>query len=146
MRNVAKGKATEKNPLGFLYQSDTLILTARFSECGEFGGHNEKIIFYCNYKREYFVRFTKDSIDIECPIDFEEKAIIVKDTMLTITPQKEKLVLKYLNKLYKRSITNKPIFDAADCFNAKSRKFVLRNDEKPNSWKEFRKLQIDLIR
>lgn len=40
-----------KGPLGELYNSDTLILKAWYSECGEFGGH-----------REFLKIFSEDSI------------------------------------------------------------------------------------
>ena len=140
--------ATEKNPLGFLYQTDTLTLKAKFAECGEFGGHKEKIILFCNYKREYFMRYTRDSIDLDCPQDFEEKAIKVKDTLLKINIQKEELVISYLDKLYKRALTNKPNYHAADYFQAYTRGKALSisSAEEPKSWKEFKKLQFELLK
>jgi hypothetical protein len=140
--------ATEKNSLGFLYQTDTLTLKARFSECGEFGGHKEKIILFCNYKREYFAKFTRDSIDLDCPANFENSAVIIKDTLFKINTQKEKIVLKYIDKLYKRALTNKPPYASFDYFEAYTRhkSLSVSSIEDPKSWNEFRKLQIELLK
>lgn len=134
--------------MSFLYQNDTLKLTARFSECGEFGGHKEKIQIYRNHKREYFAIFTKDSIDLDCSNDFEENAILIKDTVLKINISKEKLVLKYLNQLYKRSITGKTINHSNNYFRATTNHtgLSLSTDELEKNWNEFRKLQISLLK
>ena len=138
----------KKNPLGFLSQSDTLQLSARFSECGEFGGHKEKILIYSNYKKEYFAKFTKDSIDLDCPNDFEEKALIVQDTIIEINKSKEKLIGNYLNKLYKRTIIGKTSDHDNDYFSAKTNHsgLSLYNVEPKKNWNEFRKLQINLLK
>ena len=138
----------EKNPLAFLYQTDTLKLTATFSECGEFGGHNEKIQIFGNYKKEYFARITKDSIDLDCPNDFEAKAVIVQDTIVRIDNSKEKKILKYLNLLYKRSIEGKAISHSNDYFRATTNYagLSLSTAEPNKDWNEFRKLHIELLK
>lgn len=138
----------KKNPLGFLFQGDTLHLTAKFSECGEFGGHKEKIQIYRNYKKEYFAKFTKDSIDLDCPNDFEEKAIIIQDTIIVINKSKEKFIGNYLNKLYKRAIIGKVSSHSNDYFSAKTNHtgLSLATAEPKKNWNEFRKLQIKLLK
>lgn len=138
----------EKNPLGILYQTDTLTLTAKYSECDEFGGHTERMKVFCNYKREYFVKYVRNSIDLDCPNNFEETAIIIKDTMFKIDMRKEKLVVKYLNKLYKRNMTSKMISHSNDYFKAETKYsgLSLFTAEPKKDWKEFRKLQIELLK
>lgn len=138
----------EKNPLGILYQTDTLKLTAQFSECGEFGGHKESIEIFCNYKREYFAKYVRNSMDLDCPNNFEETAIIVKDTLFKINSNKEKLVIKYLDKLYRRTLTPKMISHSNDYFKAKTKNsgLSLFTAEPNKDWKEFRKLQIELLK
>lgn len=138
----------EKNPLGILYQTDTLRLTAKFSECGEFGGHKENIEIFCNYKREYFAKYVRNSINLDCPNNFEETAIIIKDTLFKIDCNKEKLVVKYLDKLYRRTVTPKMISHSNDYFKAETKYsgLLLFTAEPNKDWKEFRKLQIELLK
>lgn len=138
----------EKNPLGILYQTDTLKLTAQFSECGEFGGHKESIEIFCNYKREYFAKYVRNSINLDCPNNFEETAIIIKDTLFKIDSNKEKLIVKYLDKLYRRTLKPKMISHWSDYFKAKTKNsgLSLFTAEPNKDWKEFRKLQIELLK
>ena len=136
----------DKNPLGFLYQNDTLVLSARFAECGEFGGHTEKISIFGTYKKEYFAIIVIDSIDINCPPNFEKNAIKIEDKLIKIDIKKEKAVLNYLDLLYKRSTKNKPWLHAAEYYGASKRGFELYSDEPPNSWYEFKKLRIALLK
>lgn len=84
-----------KYPLAFLYQSDTLSLTARFCECGEFGGHKERLKIFNNYKNECFVRYVKDSIDLDCPNEFDKNAVIIIDTIFKIDKPKQVQIVKY---------------------------------------------------
>ncbi len=137
-----------KNPLGFLYQLDTLTLTARFSECGEFGGHKEKFLVFTDFRKQYFVKYTKDSIDLDCPNDFEENAVIIQDTFFKINVKKEKLIEAYLGKLYTRAMTPKIISHANDYFNATTKHtgLSLYTAEPKRDWHEFRKLQIELLK
>ena len=138
----------EKYPLAFLYQTDTLSLTARFCECGEFGGHKEKIKIFNNYKNECFVRFIKDSIDLECPNDFDKNAVIIIDTIFKIDKPKQIQIVKYLNSLYKKSVANYSLDHAAEYFDASTtqNRLKLYTAEPENKWKEFRKLQRNLIK
>jgi hypothetical protein len=138
----------EKNPLGFLYQTDTLTLSAMYAECGEFGGHKEVMKIYRNYKREYFLHFIQDSIDLDCPNDFEEKAVIIKDTTIKINLKHEKLIVKYLDKLYKRAIEPKFISHSNEYFRATTNysAFSLSTAEPKKDWHEFRKLKQALIK
>ena len=138
----------EKYPLAFLYQTDTLTLLARFCECGEFGGHKEKIKIFNNYKDECFVRYIKDSIDINCPNNFEKNAVIVKDTTFKIDRLKQTQIVEYLNKLYKKTVTNYSLDHAAEYFeaNTKQNRLKLYTVEPKDKWKEFRMLQIELTK
>lgn len=129
-----------------MYQNDTLILTARFAECGEFGGHKEKISIIRTYKNEYFAKIVIDSVNLDCPSDFEKYAIQTKDTLLKINTEKEKAILKYLNKLYKRATTNRANFHTAEYYGASKRGFEIHSDEQPNTWNEFRKLRKTLLK
>ncbi len=140
--------ATEKYPLGFLYQADTLTLLAHFSECGEFGGHKEKMDIFCNYKREYFAQYTVDSIDLDCPEDVEENAIVVKDTLFRLTLENEHEIIQYLNKLFKRGLISKYPSHSNDYFNAHTRYsgLNLTTYEPDSDWYEFNNLINKLLK
>jgi hypothetical protein len=140
--------AIEKNPLGFLYQSDTLTLMANFSECGEFGGHKEMINIFCNHKREYFANYTVDSIDLNCPDRFEDNAIIVNDTLFKLTMEDEYVIIEYLDKLYKRGLISKYPSSSNDYFNAHTKYsgLNLTTYEPDEDWFEFEKLTHQLIK
>src|SRR5690606_16919701 len=88
-------KPFDDTPLGFMSQLDTLKLTAHFSECGEFGGHKEVFSIHKNYKKEYFLKYTRDSIDLDCPPDFDDKRIYVKDTTFKMTENQVMRIRKY---------------------------------------------------
>ncbi|RKD87830.1 hypothetical protein [Mangrovibacterium diazotrophicum] len=140
--------ATEKNPLGFLYQSDTLTLIAQFSECGEFGGHKEIVDIFCNYKREYFARYKVDSIDLDCPEGFDENSVVAKDTLFQLTLENESAIVGYLEKLFKRGLISKYPSHSNDYFNAHTRYsgLNLTTYEPDENWYEFNKLINDLIK
>lgn len=140
--------ATEKNPLGFLYQTDTLTLLAHFSECGEFGGHKEKVNIFCDYKREYFAQYIVDSIDLKCPANFEENAIVIRDTLFRLTRENEYEIIQYLDKLFKRGLISKYPSHSNDYFNAHTRYsgLNLTTYEPDSNWNEFNKLISTLIK
>lgn len=146
-QNFSK-KTIKQNPLAFLYQNDTLTLKARFCECGEFGGHKEVIKVFNNYKNESFVRYIRDSINLDCPDNFDVNAIIIKDTMFKINKSKQKEILNYLNKLYKKSIKNYTLEHALEYFEAstKTNRLTLYTAETENKWREFRKIQVQLMK
>ena len=142
-----KNNSIDKNPLGFLYQADTLTLSARYAECGEFGGHEEVMKIYRNYKEESFLQYIKDSIDLDCPNGFDENAFVIKDTTIRLDLKKEKLLVKYLDKLYKRSIKAKLIGHSHEVFKANTyySGLLLSTYETEKDWNEFRRLKLELI-
>ena len=130
----------EINPLDFLFEVDTLTLSARFSECGEFGGHNERIDVFYNYSEQiHFVNYVVDSIDLNCPDGFEEGAIVKTDTMFKLTLENEYAIAQYLDNLYKRVLTRKSPSHANDYYSAYTQFSGLRlTTAEPNKdWNGF---------
>ena len=139
----------EKNPLNFLYQADTLTLSAYFSECGEFGGHKERIdIFRNSSKREYFMNYVVDSIDVACPEGFEENAIVVTDEIIKLNLENEYAIMKYLDSLFARVLISKSPSHSNDYFSAYTRYSGLRltTAEPDKNWVEFKILVNQLIK
>ncbi len=139
----------EKHPLDFLFEVDTLTLSARFSECGEFGGHNERIdVFYSYSEREHFANYVIDSIDLKCPEGFEENAIIKTDTLIKLSLENEYAIVQYLDKLYKRVLIRKYPYHANDYFSAYTQFSGLRltTAEPDKDWNEFNELVKKLMK
>ena len=140
---------TERNPLDFLFEVDTLTLSARFSECGEFGGHKERIDVFYNYsEREHFANYVIDSIDIKCPEGFEEDAIIKTDTLFKLSLENEYAIVQYLDNLYKRVLIRKPPSHANDYYSAYTQFSGLRisTAEPYKDWNEYNELVKKLIK
>lgn len=119
-----------------------------FSECGEFGGHKEEFTINKNYKKEYFAKYTRDTIDIDCPSNFEDKRIIVKDTTFKMSNSQVKFVRKYLEKLFKGSIGPVYLEHANDFYSVYtlSGSFRFRLVDHKKNWSEYRKLKMELIK
>ena len=133
-----------KNPLGFMYPHDTLVLTASFSDCGEFGGHSE--IFKIFSKGEsYYANYVKDSIGPDCPYPVNENKIIVVDTTFMLTVKDEKHVVNYLKNLFKRSLKGHT-HDNSEFYSAVvDWKLKIWNGEPNPDWNGFRKLKRKVI-
>lgn len=84
-----------KGILGTLYYSDTLILSARFADCGEFGGHKEYLKIY-SVKEKKLCLFINKLID--CRKSYFDYAKI-DSTLYELTEKNQERILDYLLKL-----------------------------------------------
>lgn len=135
-----------KNPLGFMYSHDTLILSARFSECGEFGGHTEVFKVFSKGEK-YFANYFKDSVTADCPYPVDENKIMVADTTFELQVKHEKFIVEYLEDLFQQSLKGKLGSHAVDIFGAElDWRMKVWNYESTTKWNEFRKLQRKLLK
>lgn len=51
--------------LGSSGSKTRLLLNARFSECGEWGGHNEKMVVYAKADREFYLDYQKFKVNCD---------------------------------------------------------------------------------
>ena len=144
--NLSLNKPFDETPLSFLAQTDTLKLTAMFSECGEFGGFKEEFTIHKNYKKEYFAKYTRDTINIDCPPDFEDKRVFVKDTTFKMSNSQVMLVRKYLKKLFKGAIGPVYLEHANDYYSVYtlSGSLSFRLVDHKKNWSEYKKLRNKL--
>ncbi|MGS2764802.1 hypothetical protein [Sinomicrobium sp. M5D2P9] len=84
-----------KGILGKLYYSDTLVLSARFADCGEFGGHKEYLKIYSD-KEKRLCLFINKSIDCKKSYDDYVK---IDSTLFELTKKNEQSILEYLLEL-----------------------------------------------
>lgn len=96
------------NRLGILHNtSDTIIITVGFNDCGEWGGHIEKI-YLMNHNGGIQARLVIDSVpcdsivvveDIYAGVD-DNKRQIIKDTTKSLTNNDEKIINLFLNRIF----------------------------------------------
>ncbi len=84
-----------KGPLGRLYYSDTLVLSVRFADCGEFGGHKEYLKIYSN-KEKFLCLFINKMVD--CEKSYSDY-IKIDSTLFELTEKNQRSVIKYLSEL-----------------------------------------------
>ena len=102
--------------LGSLY-SDTLLLTAEFAECGEWGGNRESIIIY-KEERKTMCIILRDSANCEY-FDPKTKYIRVDSSVHLLNRIDEQAIIQYLHDLTELSFLNQePIANALHSYSA----------------------------
>ncbi|CAM4390132.1 hypothetical protein [Zobellia nedashkovskayae] len=84
-----------KGLLGRLYYSDTLVLSARFADCGEFGGHKEFLKIYSN-KEKFQCLFINKMVDCEKSYTDYVK---IDSTLFELSEKNQRSVIEYLSEL-----------------------------------------------
>ncbi len=93
--------------LGTLNYTDTLILSARFADCGEFGGHKEYLKIYSD-KEKYMCLFINQIVDCEKSYtDFVE----IDSTLVELSEKNQQRVVEYLLELTKVSMLHQDLAD-----------------------------------
>ncbi|MHA7832466.1 MAG: hypothetical protein ACX93O_15330 [Flagellimonas sp.] len=87
--------------------TDTLVLSARFSDCGEFGGHNEYLKIYSE-KEKYMCLFIKQMVD--CKISYTD-FIKIDSTIFELSEKNQRSILEYLLELTKVSMLHQNLAD-----------------------------------
>lgn len=96
-----------KGILGALTFTDTLVLSARFSDCGEFGGHKEYLKIYSE-KEKYMCLFIKQMVDCEKSYtDF----VKIDSILFELSENNQKRVLEYMFELTKVSMLHQDLAD-----------------------------------
>ncbi len=106
---VSKSYYIEKNDvesdnldLGTLIKWDTLFLSARFDECGEWGGHKEMIEIFKKDKN-FYLNYRKNNIDCNKVDEINEvKLSLIKE--LEINSKQQYAIKEYLYQLLQNKI------------------------------------------
>lgn len=96
-----------KGILGTLTFTDTLVLSARFSDCGEFGGHNEYLKIYSE-KEKYMCLFIKQMVN--CKTSYTD-FIKIDSTIFELSEKNQRSILEYLLELTKVSMLHQDLAD-----------------------------------
>ncbi len=114
--NTSKNNNYVKQPLDKVTPNTSLLLTAYFSDFGEFGGHKEEILITRKNKR------LQASISIYSKICTScikiKKSKVEKNEIIILNIEDEKAVVSYLNKLFLKSIKPNFVSHAVYRFNA----------------------------
>jgi len=103
--------------LGIVTPLDSLFITVEFSDCGEWGGHSDKIILKRDYNETITARIQIDSIPCGNIITKEDSygtygdlddndRIIVHDTTITLSKKEEGLFRQFLNRVFDLYLEN----------------------------------------
>ena len=96
-----------KGLLGHLYYADTLILSAQFADCGEFGGHKEYLKIY-SYKKKYNCLYLNKKID--CDKSYTD-FVQVDSTLFELSKVDQEHILNYMNDLMRISMLHQDWID-----------------------------------
>lgn len=102
---------------GIVSEFDTLFITAEFDECGEWGGHVEKLILTSTQGNLVEARLIVDSISCKEIITFEdkengylysdlddEKRVILVDSIKQLKKEEEKLIANFIHRIVDLSL------------------------------------------
>ncbi len=93
--------------------SDTLILTGRFADCGEWGGHHEVIRIY---SQDDVLHATYERDTVKCPDPSYFDRRIVERLNGKLDQAKQQLIVAYLQELTERTFLDEGISHAGDVY------------------------------
>jgi len=131
--------------LGSGGSTGNFIIKTRFDECGEWGGHFEKMKIYAVRKnKKIYLDYQRTEVD--CNLE-ESSSVYSQDTIITKTIElsraNERAIVKYLESLVKSKITSRFPGHAGYYFEAEKSDstFILKSyDARESSMKNYLKL------
>jgi hypothetical protein len=128
-----------------LGRTDTLTLFAQYSECGEWGGHQESLRIYRGDDDELWTIYQRDTITTcQGPIRNNRRVLITRT--LKLTKDNQRAIIRYMHDLLDRSLEAETPSHAGEHFS------VRRNDSKfvisrtIHGYREFDKLINSVIK
>ena len=138
-KNEDKTREFFKNIIG----EDTLTIQARFADCGEWGGHHERLDIYRKVDGNLWIHYLKDSVTCPDPTFFNRHLVNERNDKLT--EEGQLAVYDFINEILDRSLnTDEGIGNAANSYIV-TRKFDNLNIEYHNfnlNWTGFDKLKM----
>jgi len=151
--HYSRNSITFFDPIKFSTQNNknTFKIEARFSECGEWGGHKEEIIIFADTSRMFYATykvfpFNCDSLPY---YNYKENLTptIIKTIVLNDTTKKS--IIDYILRLTQSKITERFPGHAGNFFsiaNSDSTFYIQVYDSKEFDIKSFRQLVTELIK
>ena len=138
---VACQPGSQKDYVADLEQRDTLLIAGYFSECGEWGGHREKIKIY-KQSGEAWITYIKDSVS--CSRDPNNDRRIVRNVARQATMTERSALNNYIHKVYTQEVSQPILHYASDFYQIKTKDTLITVEIVP--WNEFKNLteQLDI--
>jgi len=124
------------------HAEDTLMIYARFSECGEWGGHREIFKIYRDTNNNFISNFIKDTVKCEEDDFIEYKGKIVFSFSKTLTTEDQILIQNYLWNLQKEDLKGND-FPYSNLYIAKSNNLSIAIT---GYWDEFNELKTRILK
>jgi len=129
-----------KSPfLDNIKQGDTLTLFAEYADCGEWGGHIEKL-FVTKRGSDFWITFYKDTVSCKDDPNNNRKKIIEKSKLLATGDKKQ--IIEYINNLL-IECRKVPILisNASNNFRLINKDTSFQYNDYTMEWKEFSRLK-----
>ena len=133
-------------PLGkVLY--DTLTLSARFDECGEWGGHKEMFVIYSSENHELLLDYTQDTVDCSKPYAKESRVVVVEKSQV-LSEDAQKVIVEYLQNLVEESLKFNLGSHAGRYYSAstKDTSFIVTYHDDSDQWQEYEKMKKKVLK
>ena len=124
-------KNLEKYDFDNLYEvnyEDTLYIKSKFSECGEWGGHDEVIKVFLVKERKTMLRFERNEV-IDCDIRNSKGDIVKKPNLkkqFILSASEKKAIMSYFNQLTKSKFSEKDFGNSGNSFSIEDSKGNLK--------------------
>ncbi len=133
------------------FGSDTkLFLNARFSECGEWGGHEEKMIVFAKSDKEFYLNYQKFKVNCDSIGDYygtpEFQKLELQKT-IKLNQDNKKSISEYIERMAKSKIEERFPGHAGNSFSVvKSDSSLIINvyDSKQYDFESYNKLLMEL--
>jgi uncharacterized membrane protein len=128
-----------------LKTNDTLLLYAQYSECGEWGGHEEYINITPTEKGLLAVfSWNKPKV---CKSEFKDAPPITNGTSKILNPEEKTIISSYISDLADaKSKNEKPSWNMLDVFTVHTKDSTLEFENWNRGWKGFEKLRNKVFR
>ena len=127
-----------QNPIATsrINQGDTVILFTRYIDCGEWGGHHEKVKIY-KANGQVWLRYSKDTVSCENddPDQFRRQ---ITDLKKRINSNHLKQVDRYIKNIYKKSKEERyPCSNAFRVFRIEAKGDEVEFADSCTNWDDF---------
>lgn len=106
-------KSGSEEVLGNLYGADTLTIKAQFSDCGEWGGHSERIDIYRD-DISLVALYRRDTVNCPNPALFNRR--LIETSTLPLSDEDQKDVIHFLKAILESSFREPGISHAGSYY------------------------------
>jgi hypothetical protein len=130
-------KNENENLLNNIYGSDTLIIEARFADCGEWGGHKERFEIYRKNDNNLSVHYSRDTVNCPDPSYFNRR--IVEEWSGKLSKEDQLTVIKFINELITMSFKDEGECNTANYYSItrRNKKLNMEYHNFTRDWKGF---------